>query len=123
VKLFRLVDLGLRTAGSDCTLLVASTAGARMCLSHHTRHILERQLPHFAFIALFYMHFEISSISRRITSWKRVVRDKLILAQLENPPHFMQPEGLTVTTTTGTGPYSESDQSNPLRPILYPEDP
>ena len=35
MTLFKLVDIGLRTTGSDCTLLVASTAGARISLSHH----------------------------------------------------------------------------------------
>ena len=79
VTLFRLLDIGLPTTRGDCTLLVAATAGALMCLSHHKRHIPERQLPHFTFIVLFYTHFEISLISQRITSWNRVVFDKLMI--------------------------------------------
>jgi len=54
---------------------------------------------------LFYTHFEISSISEGISSW-RAVLDKLIVAQLDNPPHYILPEGITVNTTTGNSPYS-----------------
>jgi hypothetical protein len=37
VTLFRLLDTGLRTTGSDCTLLVAATVGARqVSISPHT---------------------------------------------------------------------------------------
>jgi hypothetical protein len=42
----------------------------------------------------------------------------LIVAQIENPPHCMQPEGLNVTTP-GIGPCSVPDESNPLPMIRH----